>query len=324
MDSKDLRRWRERRNLTQQALADDLNRTLDRKYSKTEISLWESGKRPIPPAVGLLIEREAPRMSAKIVAVANQKGGVAKTTVAVNLAAMLAGRGHRVLLVDTDAQSNATMTLDQQPHELSLSGRTIHHVIEGNTTIQDAIISPLEGVSLDLLPASLDLEDLALNMTQKMDWNRIIQRQLRHVAERYDYIIIDTPPNLGVMTANALTAADKVLVPTQAEPYSVYGIHLLFKRIAAFQDEINPRLTVLGILPTLYNKQHEVDRLALRQIEDLYGNDTRIYKPIPRATIWRKAAHAGVPLLLEDTKATGYISFAQVVDDLAVERLAAE
>lgn len=254
----------------------------------------------------------------KIIAIANQKGGVAKTTVAVNLAARLAVMGRRTLLVDTDAQSNATMTVDQRPQDLAALGQTLYHVLTGATTIEDAILRPMPDldIPLDLLASSLDIEDLSLTLVVRPDWSRLLERHLRKVADRYDHIIIDCPPNLGVMTANALTAADTVIIPTEAEPYAVYGINLLFRRIAGFQEEINARLSIHGIVPTKYNTQHSQDRQSLQDIHDLYGDHTQIFEPIVKATVYTQAAYARRPLILLDPKAPGMSVINTLADSL--------
>lgn len=254
----------------------------------------------------------------KIIAIANQKGGVAKTTVAVNLAARLAAMGRRTLLVDTDAQSNATMTVDQRPQDLAGRGQTLYHVLTGVTAVEDAILAPMPDldIPLDLLASSLDIEDLSLTLVVRPDWSRLLERHLRKVADRYDHIVIDCPPNLGVMTANALTAADTVLIPTEAEPYAVYGINLLFRRIAGFQEEINARLSIHGIVPTKYNAQHSQDRQSLQDIYDLYGDHTRIFEPIAKATVFTQAAYARRPLIVLDPKAPGMSVINAIADSL--------
>jgi chromosome partitioning protein len=318
MTGSDLFAHRKARYLSQADMAKWLNKRLNRRYTKQTISNWEHGRQDIPTAVVLALGDKTLVQTRKILALANQKGGVAKTTLAVNLAAYLATQGRRVLLIDADAQANATLTLDLKPQDLARDKKTLFHVIAGETSLQQAIIHPLAefSIPLDVVPSSLDIEDLALTLVVRPDWSRLLQRHLRTVADHYDHIIIDCPPNLGVMTANALTAADSVLIPTEAEPYAVYGINLLFNRIAGFQEDINPALTIAGIVPTKFNTTHSQDAQSLADIHDLYGEYAKIYRPIPKATVWTQAAYARRPLILLDTKVPGLDVIAEIAADL--------
>jgi chromosome partitioning protein len=325
MNGSDLFTARRRLGLNQSEFASWLNQKIDRRYTKQTISNWEHDRQDIPVAVVLALGGLTLAPKSQIVAFANQKGGVAKTTLATNVAAFLAKQGQRVLLIDADAQANATLTMDLKPQDLAREGRTLYHVISGEISLEDAIIHPLEefNVPLDVVPSSLDIEDLALTLVVRPDWSRLLQRHIRTVAERYDHIIIDCPPNLGVMTANALTAADRVLIPSEAEPYAVYGINLLFNRIAGFQEEINPALTIAGIIPTKFNTTHSQDAQSLADIHDLYGDYAKIYRPIPKATVWTQAAYARRPLVLLDTKVPGIEVIAEICADLMLPPISA-
>lgn len=318
MDGKQMKARRTALGLSQPGLADLLNERLGRRYTKETISKWENGRDDIPQAVALVLEGSSDVKTTKILALANQKGGVAKTTVATNLAAYMALQGKRVLLVDADAQANATLTVDLAPQDLARQGKTLYHVINGDTAIADAIVKPMpeHDIPLDVLPASLEIEDLALTLVARPEWNRILHRHLRTVAGSYDHIIIDCPPNLGVMTANALTVADQVLIPTEAEPYAVYGINLLLARIAGFQEEINPRLAIAGIIPTKFNNRQRQDERSLADIHELYGEHAKVYAPIPKATVWTQAAYMRKPLVLLDDAAPGLDVIAEVARDV--------
>lgn len=318
----DVRRVRVRLGMTQEDLATVLNERLGRQYTKTQVSNWENDRNPVPKAVEMVLADLQPvgTGTALVVALANQKGGVAKTTVAVNLAATLATAGCRVLLVDTDAQANATLAMGLSPPDMAQAKATLYHVIVGETDIAAAIVEPFAesrpDITLSLLPSSLEIEDLSLTLVTRPDWSRILERQLRRIGTRYDVIILDCPPNLGVMTANALTAADLVLIPSEAEPFGVYGINLLLSRIAGFQDEINPRLEVIGIVPTKYNKGHAQDAQSLADIQELYGPTVKIFPPIPRLTVWTQAAYVRKPLVLEEANVPGTETISEIAADI--------
>lgn len=322
MTGEQLKALRERRGLTQTQMAAFVNELTGRKYDKQRLSKWETGKEALPRDVLgrlLLLDLERPESPlprrGTTVAVGLQKGGTAKTATSINLAFILARAGNRVLLVDADPQGNATVHVGvPQTDVVSLTeaGKVLYHALMGKTPL-DAVIRPTSVDGLDVVPSSIALAsadtELPGNLTNAQT---ALAEMLDGVRERYDVIVIDCAPNLGAVTINALTAADYVLVPCQAEPHAILGVSAFLDTVAKIQRRLNPRLEVLGILPTMVNPRQTQDRSSLDDIERLWGNDRRVFPPVPRATIYAQAAGANVITLDADIGAPGVESYAAI------------
>jgi chromosome partitioning protein len=216
-----------------------------------------SGRDPAP-------EPAMPR-ERKVIALANQKGGVAKTTTALNLAAAFAESGHRALCVDLDPQGNLTMSQGIDPDSLE---KSMYDVLVNRTPISEVIV-PAE---IDVAASSIDLAGAEIAMSTMIGRERSLEKALDEVRDDYDFILIDTPPSLGLLTINALTASDKVIVPVQCEYLSMRGLIQLQNTLAMVRENLNPDVEIEGILPTLVDSRTVHAQEALEILEENFGD----------------------------------------------------
>jgi chromosome partitioning protein len=227
-----------------------------------------------------LVEAEAPveaeARQARVLAFANQKGGVAKTTTTLNLAVALKEQGFRVLAIDLDPQGNLTMSQGMNPDEIE---RSMFDVLVHRIPITD-VIRPAE---VDLAVSSIDLAGAELALSSMIGRERALEKALVHVKEGYDYVLIDTPPSLGILTVNALVASDGVIVPVQCEYLSLRGLVQLQNTLAMIRENLNPHVDIQGILPTMFDSRTLHSREAVDILEENFGElvfKTRIRKTI--------------------------------------------
>jgi len=244
----------------------------------------------------------------RVLALANQKGGVAKTTSTVNLAAALREKGYRVLVIDMDPQSNLTMSqgIDAEVLEQSMFDVLVHKV---------PIVDVIHRAEVDIAVGSIDLAGAELAMASMIGRERALEKAILAVAHDYDWILIDTPPSLGLLTINALTAADGVIVPVQCEYLSLRGLVQLEATLAMIREHLNPRVRIIGILPTMLDRRLLHAREALDLLEKNFGDlvfRTRIRKTVRLA----EAPVSGTSVLRYDPKGAAAESYRALAEEV--------
>lgn len=248
----------------------------------------------------------------KIIIIANQKGGVGKTTTAINLSAALAQHGMKVLAIDCDPQGNCTSGLGIDKRKVKNS---TYQMIIGECDIKDCIQDSVID-ALKVVPSSVELAGADIELIGLPDKEHILQEKIKEVTDDYDYIIIDCPPSLNVLTVNAMTAADSVIVPIQCEFYALEGLSQLLYTINLVRDRLNPDLVMDGVVFTMFDSR---TNLSLQVVEDVRKNlKQNIFATIiPRNVRLAEAPSHGFPICLYDKKSAG----AEAYDDLALEVL---
>jgi chromosome partitioning protein len=247
---------------------------------------------------------------ARIIAIANQKGGVGKTTTAVNLATAFAEAGRRVLLIDLDPQGNASTGLGFSP---AARGLTSYDLLRGDGELDSTLVATVV-LRLFLMPASPDLAGIELEMAQENRRESLLARMLRGQVSAFDDLLIDCPPSLNLLTINALVAADSVLVPLQCEFYALEGLAQLMRTIERVQQGLNPRLALEGVLLTMYDQRNNLSDHVAADVRRHFGD--QVYRTmIPRNVRVCEAPSHGMPVLMYDPRCAG----SQAYTDLAAE-----
>lgn len=257
----------------------------------------------------------------KVIALTNQKGGVDKTTTAVNLGVSLAQQGKKVLLVDADAQANLTMSLGYpRPDDLPISLATImQDIIDDNPIdVQNGILHHGEGV--DLLPSNIELSGLEVRLINAISRERVLKTCMSEVKKNYDYVLIDCMPSLGMLTINALAAADSVIIPTQPHYLSAKGLELLLRSVSKVRRQINPHLRIDGILMTMVMPRTNISKEVTALVKSVYGQNIKVFDAqIPHSIRAVEATAEGKSIFAYDKNgkvAAAYEQFGKEVADI--------
>ncbi|MDE7440483.1 MAG: AAA family ATPase [Clostridia bacterium] len=246
----------------------------------------------------------------KIIAFTNKKGGVGKTTTAVNMAAYCTEFGKRTLLVDIDSQGNATTALGFSKSQLK---RSVHNVLIEDDSAEANII-PTQVKNLDLLPANVDLSGAEVDLVYKRNRERILKDALEKVKNRYDFIFIDCPPSLGLLTINAWVAADSVIIPLQGEYFALEGVSQLMNTIALVKQRLNPNLAIEGVVITMYDGRALISKQIAAEIKKFFKS--KLYEMIiPRNVRLAEAPSHGKPIMLYDPKCLGAKAYRALTEE---------
>ena len=246
----------------------------------------------------------------KIISIINQKGGVGKTTTAVNLAAFLADKGYKTMLVDADSQGNATSGLSKNVE----FEETLYDVLLDDVSIEEAVVKT-DIKKLSILPASIDLAGAEIEMVSVEKREFLMKRKLDQVRDKYDFILIDCPPSLSMLTINAMTTADTVLVPIQCEYYALEGLSQLIHTINLVKERLNPDLDIEGVVFTMYDSR---TNLSMQVVENVKSNlSQKVFQTlIPRNIRLAEAPSYGMPINAYDPKSAGAEAYMQLAEEV--------
>ncbi len=246
----------------------------------------------------------------KVISIANQKGGVGKTTTTINLSAALAEKGKRILIIDIDPQGNTSsgFGVDKNQRE-----NTVYELILGYSSINEAIVHNVIP-NLDLIPSNVNLAGAEIELIDKLHKEAILKKELDFVQEDYDYILIDCPPSLNVLTVNAMVASDAVLVPIQCEFYALEGLSQLIHTINLVRERLNPKLDIEGIVFTMYDSRTNLSQQVVENVREHVTQ--KIYNTmIPRNVRLAEAPSYGEPITVYDSKSVGAESYRALAEE---------
>ncbi len=256
----------------------------------------------------------------RVIAIANQKGGVGKTTTAINLGASLAVAERKTLIIDMDPQGNATSGTGIDRTSLEA---TMYDVLIDSVPLEKAIVKGIHFPCLDIAPADQDLVGAEVELVGKPERETLLQKALKSVRGKYEYVLVDCPPSLGLLTLNTLTAADSVLIPIQCEFYALEGLSQLLNTVRLVQQNLNPRLQVEGVLLTMYDHRLNLSRQVADEAQEYFGD--KVYKTtIPRNVRLAEAPSFGKPIVLYDIVSQGAQSYLALAKELVARSTRAQ
>ncbi len=247
----------------------------------------------------------------RVIAIANQKGGVGKTTTTVNIAASLAAAEKKVLLIDSDPQGNSTSGMGINRKDLTGSTYDLYTGKRSFLDIKKSSHFPW----LEVVPAGIDLVGVEVELIQTISRERVLKRALETVRDSYDYILIDCPPSLGLLTVNALTAADSVLIPVQTEYYALEGLSALMNTVKLIKQDLNPELAIEGVLLTMYDSRNNLAEQVAQEVRKHFGNKV-FTTVIHRNVALSEAPSHGKPVLLYDIRSRGAQSYLELAKEV--------
>lgn len=251
----------------------------------------------------------------KVYAIVNQKGGVGKTTTAVNLAAYLASYRRKTLLIDIDPQGNATSGVGIDKNRVEHS---IYEVLIAQKPIERVLL-PTQIRNLDLVPSNIQLSGARIELVNLESRERLLKRALGNIKEKYDYVIVDCPPSLGLLTINTLTASDEVFIPMQCEYYPLEGLGQLLNTVGLVQRNYNPSLKLAGVLLTMFDTRTNLSHQVAKEIQEYFGD--KVYKTvIPRNVRLGEAPSFGKPILLYDRHCPGAKAYKKLAREIIAQR----
>lgn len=298
--SNTLKKVRMSLGLSQAELKSLLNERLSRNYDRHTISRWENGRQPIPSEVlnelQQLVERRPQPL--QVIVFANQKGGVGKTTSALNVAYALSRLNYRVLLIDADPQASATSALvGDALVELYRNSRTLDAALLRGAQFSDVILNKSSELGngrilpFSFIPSHIDLAEV--DVRREPGTEGLLREAIQEVQNDFDYIIIDSPPHLGFLTWMSLTAANQVFIPVRTEPYDVMGVNLILDTISKVNRRSNPRLRIGGVIPTQYSSNQYVDVGIIEHLITTLTGKADVLEPVPSSTAFSNAAWEG-------------------------------
>ncbi len=253
----------------------------------------------------------------RVIAIANQKGGVGKTTTAINLGASLAVAERRTLVVDIDPQANASSGLGLSRSE---ANPNVYDVLIGGRTVREATHRELHFPNLDLVPSTRDLVGAEIEMVEMASRETVLRRALQEIRQDYDFVLVDCPPSLGLLTLNTLTAADAVMIPIQCEFYALEGLSQLLNTVRLVQRALNPKLEIEGVLLTMFDRRLNLSRQVAADAREYFGS--KVFKTaIPRNVRLAEAPSFGEPIVMYDVLSAGAQSYLALARELLGEEV---